>query len=256
MTTHTTPRAHGAFTWIDLVTPDLEAAKKFYQQLFGWEYLDTGEDFGHYHFALSQGRNAAGLNQLQPDSQTPSLWTLYFASDDAAADVARVKALGGQVYLEPMTVGDSGIMAVCADSTGAAFGLWQAINHIGASVEGEHGGIAWSEVAARDAAAACDFYGKLFGLTAHKMEGQEYFIMQRGEEMLFGVMQMDEQWGDLPPHWMGYFAIDNTDAAVERVISGGGKVIVPAFDTPYGRIAVIADPYGAVFSIVQLPAQG
>jgi len=254
MTTRTTPRAYGAFTWIDLVTPDLEAAKTFYEQLFGWKYFDTGEDFGHYHFALAQGRNAAGLNQLQPDSQTPSAWTPYLASDDAAADVARVKALGGQVYLEPMTVDDSGVMAICADPTGAVFGLWQAINHVGASVEAEHGGIAWSEVATHDAATACDFYGKLFDATALR-QSEEYSIMQRGEEMLFGVMQMAEEWGDMPPHWMGYFAIDNTDAAVERVLSGGGKVTAPPFDTPYGRIAVIADPYGAAFGIVQLPAQ-
>jgi predicted enzyme related to lactoylglutathione lyase len=64
-----------------------------------------------------------------------------FASADIDADVARVRTLGGQVYFEPMTVGDSGRMAICADPTGAAFGLWQAINHIGAAVENEHGGM-------------------------------------------------------------------------------------------------------------------
>ncbi len=109
-------------------------------------------------------------------------------------------------------------------------------------MEGEHGGLAWSEVNTRDAAAACDFYGKLFGLTPHKLEDQEYFIMQRDEEMFFGVLQMDEQWGDLPPHWMGYFAVDNTDAALERVLAAGGSIGAPAVDTPYGRMAVIARP--------------
>ena len=99
------------------------------------------------------------------------------------------------------------------------------------------------------------FYGKLFGLTARKSEDQEYFFMQHDDEMRFGVMPMDEQWGDLPPHWMGYFAVDNTDAALERVLAAGGSIGVPAFDTPYGRMAVIVDPYGAAVSIVQLPAQ-
>lgn len=254
MTTQTTPRAHGALTWMDLSTPDLEGAKRFYQQVFGWEYLDLGAEFGHYHYALADGRAAAGIGQMAPGSPMPPAWTMYLAS--AEGDVERVQALGGQVVLEPMAVGDAGKMAVCVDPTGAVFGLWQPIDFIGAAVEAEHGGLAWSEVNTRDAAAACEFYGKLFGLSPRKLEGQEYFIMQRGEEMAFGILQMDEQWGDRPPHWMGYFAVDNTDAALERVLAAGGSVGAPAFDTPYGRMAVIVDPAGAAISIVQLPAQG
>lgn len=254
MTTVTAPRPHGAFTWMDLTTTDLEGAKRFYRQVFGWEYLDLGAAFGHYHYALVNGRAAAGIGQLLPDSPMPPAWTIYLAS--AAGDVERVKALGGQVLLEPMTVGDAGRMAVCVDPTGAVFGLWQSINFIGAAVEAEHGSLAWSEVNTRDAAATCAFYGKLFGLTAQQTEDRKYFFMKRGEQALFGVMPMDEGQRHLPPHWMGYFAIDNTDAAVERVLAAGGSVFMPAFDTPYGRIAVIVDPYGAAFSLVQLPTQG
>ena len=250
MTTRTTPRPHGAFTWMDLSVPGLEGAKRFYQYVFGWEYHDLGAVFGHYRYALMHGRAAAGIGQSPPYMPMSSVWTVYLASVEG--DAERVQALGGQVIVETMTVGDAGRMTVCADPAGALFGLWQPINFIGAAVEGEHGGLAWSEVITRDAAATCDFYGKLFGLTAHKLEGQEYFIMQRGEEMFFGVLQMDEQWGDRPPHWMGYFAIDNTDAALERVIAAGGSIGAPAFDTPYGRIAVIVDPYGATAGIVQL----
>lgn len=255
MTTRTTIRPPGEPNWMDLVTPDLAAAKDFYRQIFGWDYLDTGADFGHYNMALAQGRNAAGINAIQPNTQMPSVWTIYFSSDDAAADVARVKALGGQVYLDPMTVGDSGVMAICADPTGAAFGLWQTINHIGASVDGEHGAMAWHEANTRDVATACTFYSDLFGLTPQKMEGMEYYILQRGEEMICGVGQMDANWEGVPPHWMGYFAVDDTDAALERVTAAGGAVVVPAFDMAYGRMAVITDPWGASISIVQLPAQ-
>ncbi len=254
MTTQTTPRAHGALTWMDLTTPDLEGAKRFYQQVFGWDYLDLGEQFGHYHYALANGRPAAGIGQSPPYMPMTSVWTMYLAS--AEGDIERVQALGGQVMLEPMTVGDAGKMAACADPTGALFGLWQPIDFIGAAVEAEHGSLAWSEVNTRDAAGACDFYGKLFGLTADKAGDRAYYFMKRGDVPLFGVMQMDEQWGDLPPHWMGYFAVDNTDAAVERVLAAGGSVSVPAFDTPFGRIAVIVDPYGAAISLVQLPTQG
>ena len=254
MTTRTTARRPGEPTWMDLATPDLGAAKEFYQQIFGWEYLDTGEAFGHYNFALSQGRNAAGLNQIQPEFPMPPAWTIYFSTDDAAADVGRIKALGGQVIADVMEIGTSGKMAICVDPTGAVFGLWEAKEHVGAGVENEHGGMTWHEVATRDSAAARDFYGALFDLTPQKMEGMEYYIMQHGADMVCGILQMDEQWEAIPPHWMGYFTVDHTDAALERVAAAGGKVMVPAFDMPYGRMAVIADPMGATFSIVKPPA--
>jgi len=256
MTTRTTKRPAGEPTWMDLATPDLEVAKKFYGEIFGWSFVDTGPDFAHYHFAQSQGRNAAGIGPIwPPDSGQPSAWTIYIASDDAAADAERVKALGGQVLVEPMAIADSGVMAVCADPTGPVFGLWQAINHIGSGVENEHGAMTWSEVNTRDSAAARDFYSTLSNATPHKMEEVDYYyIVQRGDDMLYGILQMDHHWEGIPPHWMGYFAVDNTDATIERAIAAGGKLQVPAFDMQYGRMAVLSDPAGANFSIVQPPA--
>lgn len=254
MTRRTTKRTAGEPTWFDLATPDLAVAKAFYQQIFGWEAVDTGPDFGHYHFAQLQGDNVVGIGQIwPPDSPQPSVWTIYFASDDAAADCERVKALGGQVMVEPMTIGDSGVMAICSDPTGAVFGLWQALNHIGSAVENEPGGLAWCEVNTRDAVAASAFYRELLNLTAVKADlaGTDYYYLQRGEAMLAGILQMDEQWAGIPPHWMGYFAVANTDAALERAVAAGGQVLVPAFDMQYGRMAVLRDPAGATFSIIQ-----
>lgn len=255
MTTRTTKRAAGTPTWLDLATPNLDVAKAFYKDVFGWDYFDTGPDFGHYNMAMSQGRNTAGIGPIwPPDSPQPSAWTIYLASDDVNADIKRVQELGGQVIVEPMVIADSGAMAICADPTGAAFGLWEAHNHIGSGVENEHGGMSWFEVYTRDTAAALAFYGALSDATGDKMEGMEYYTMQRGGDMLYGIMQMDENWEGIPPHWIGYFAVDNTDAACERAVAAGGQVRAPAFDTPYGRIAVLVDPAGAGFCVVQLPA--
>jgi predicted enzyme related to lactoylglutathione lyase len=256
MTTRTTKHSAGEPAWFDLATPDLAVAKAFYHQLFGWEYVQVGSDEMPYQYAQSQERNAAGIAPIRPpDSPQPSAWTVFFASDDAAADAARVQALGGQVIARPMTIGESGIMAVCADPTGPTFGLWQTINHIGFGVENEHGAAAWCEVNTWDATAARAFYGQLLNATPQTMEGADYyFVMQRGEAMLCGVLQMDHQWEGIPPHWMVYFGVDNTDAAIERAVAAGGKVQVPAFEMAYGRMAVLSDPAGAKFSIVQPPA--
>ena len=86
------------------------------------------------------------------------------------------------------------------------------------------------------------------------MEGMDYYILQHGFDMVCGVLQMDENWAGIPPHWMSYFTVDDTDAALERVVAAGGQVMVPPFDMAYGRMAVIADPYGATVSIVKPPA--
>ncbi|MBX2998713.1 MAG: VOC family protein [Caldilineaceae bacterium] len=256
MTTYTRKRDPGQPVWFDLATPDLEQAKQFYREIFGWDFVDTGENFGHYNLALAQGRSAAGMAALQPDAQMPSAWTVYFSSDNAAADAARVQELGGQVLMDTMPVGPLGTMAICADPTGAVFGLWQAGEHFGFGVEGEHGAFAWCEVNTPNAAATSEFYGKLFDLTAHPMQGgdTEYFIMQRGEKMICGVLQMDARWEGIPPHWMNYFYVDNTDATIEKATAAGGTLMVPAFDIPYGRMAVLNDPGNASFSIVLPPA--
>jgi predicted enzyme related to lactoylglutathione lyase len=254
MANYTTKRAAGEPVWLELVTSDLEAATSFYRQVLGWDYVDTGADFGRYHLALARGHNAAGITPMQPDMQIPSAWAIYFSSDDAAADAERVKALGGEVIFDVMAVGDLGTMALCADPTGAVFGLWQAGTHIGASIDGEPGAMAWCEVSTSDSAAAREFYGKLFDLTPQRMEGDtEYYIMHRGEQMVCGILQIDSNWAGIPPHWMCYFAVDNTDAAIERAIAAGGKLAVPAFDIAYGRMAVLTDPGNANVSIVQLP---
>lgn len=254
MSTRTTKRPAGEPTWFDLATPDLEGAKAFYQQVFGWQYVDTGPDFGNYNMALAAGRNVAGVGPIfPPDSPQPSAWTVYFASEDAAADCERVKTLGGQVLVEPMVIGDSGAMAICIDPTGAAFGFWQANQHIGSAAQNEHGAMTWCEVHTQDITAARDFYTELLNMTASKMEGVDYYTLQRGDAVLAGLLQMDQNWAGIPPHWTAYFAVNNTDAAIERAVAAGGNLQVPAVDTPYGRMAVLRDPAGATFSIMQLP---
>ena len=82
----------------------------------------------------------------------------------------------------------------------------------------------------------------------------EYYTMQRGDDNICGVLQMDENWEGIPPHWTSYFAVDDTDAACEQAAAAGGEVRVPAFHTPFGRIAVLSDPFGATFSVVQMAA--
>lgn len=248
MSTFDKPKPAGTPTWFDLTTPDAAKAHAFYTELFGWSYNVSGPELGYYAMAQLDGKNVAGLGPPAPDSNMPSVWSVYLASDDIQADIAKIKQLGGQLLFEPMQVPDQGTMVMATDPTGAAFGLWQSGKHVGAEIAEVPGSMVWCEVNSRDAVKARDFYCALFGLTWSSMPGMEYYTLQRGEANLAGVLQMDQNWHEsIPAHWIPYFAVANTDEAIKVALEHGGKVRVEPFDTPFGRIAWIEDPFGAVF---------
>ena len=248
--------APGTVTWVDLMSSNPEKARAFYAGLFGWTFEVGPAETGFYAMAKLGGANVAGVGGQPPGAQMPSAWNLYFATDDVDATVARAKELGGSLVMGPMNIMEEGRLAFLADPTGAHFGLWQARRHTGAQVIDEPGAMVWREVNTPDAAKARDFYGKLFNLEAKKLEGpMEYWTLHRGDQTVGGVLQMTKEWEGVPPHWMTYFAVPSADAAVQKITELGGKVSVPPFDTPYGRISVVNDPTGAVFSIVQQPAR-
>ena len=247
----------GTPTWVDLMSSDPERARRFYGELFGWTFQVGGPETGHYATAQRDGCNVAGIGSPPPGAQAPALplWNLYFATDDADATAAKVQALGGAVVTAPMDVMDAGRLAFFTDPTGAGFGVWQARAHRGAQIVDEPGTMCWREVNTPDAPRACEFYGKVFGLEPKKLEataGFDYWTLHRGPITAGGVLQMTNEWAGVPPHWMTYFAVEDTDAAAKRVVDLGGKVSVPPFDSPYGRISVVNDPGGATFSIIKL----
>ena len=114
--------------------------------------------------------------------------------------------------------------------------------------------MAWSEVNTRDAKKASEFYAKVFELSPQVMEDapSEYYMLNQSGAPAAGVNQMTAEWGEAPAHWMPYFAVANLTSAIGRVKSGGGTVLQGPFDSPYGQIAIIADPQGATFSIIEL----
>lgn len=254
MVTYATAKQAGTPTWLDLMTPNMDESKAFYRAVLGWEYNGGEPEFGGYTTATVAGQQAAGLMNLMP--ATPPMaagWYLYFATDDIEADAARVEELGGKVVYPPMAVGTFGSMATCTDPTGATFSLWQANQHIGTGVAGEPGAAAWYELYTTNAAQARDFYAALLGASVSPMEGMEYYVLKHGSEELCGIMQIDPSWGEFPQQWGIYFAVPNTDAAVATATAHGGTLIGTVDDSPFGRLAALTDPHGAMFKIVQLP---
>jgi predicted enzyme related to lactoylglutathione lyase len=255
MTTYAQAKPAGTPTWIDLMAPDIDAARAFYHAVFGWEYDIGGPEFGGYTTARLGQRMTAGLMGPQPGAPPmPAAWSLYFATDNIEADLARAVELGAKVVSPAMAVGDFGSMAVCEDPSGAAYSFWQAGSHVGSQVTDEPGSTTWFELYAPNAKQARDFYTAMLKATADPAPGGlEYYVLKHGDKMLGGIMQIDPSWGDFRPQWITYFAVANAEQTVALVKEHGGKALSKIDDSPFGRNVALSDPGGAYFKIVQPP---
>ena len=250
--------APGTPCWVDLATPDLEAAEKFYGPLLGWEIpeLPNSAEMGGYRRAKKAGRDVAGAMPLMQEGQPPA-WGTYVAVADADTTAAAVKDAGGSVISVPMDVMELGRMAIFADPTGAVFGIWQPGTFAGAELVNEPGALAWNELGTRDPGAAKAFYAAVFGWGFRDNDMGEmgtYTEWLNGEDSIGGMLDISGRLPDeIPAHWLVYFAVENTDAAIETVKSSGGNVPFGPVDIPAGRFAVGADPWGAAFAVIQMP---
>lgn len=245
----------GAPCWADLSTPDLAGAQRFYSGLFGWTFTEPQAEMGNYSQALKGGKTVVGVAPKMPGQDMPTVWSVYLKGSDADETARRITAGGGNLMFPPMDIPGAGRMLFAFDPTGAAFGVWQPREHTGAQVFGEPGAMCWHEVATRDPERCDGFYQSLFGYEQVQVgDGKnfDYTVWKIDGQDVGGRMKMTPEWEGIPPHWMVYFAVEDADASTAKVRELGGQVRHGPFDSPYGRIAVIADPYGAVFSIIQL----
>lgn len=251
--------APGSFCWIELMTTDGPGAKKFYGELFGWEAQDSpiGPDQVYTIFQLNGKAVAASYQKGEDMKQVPTNWASYIAVTSADETAAKAKSLGGTVVQGPFDAMEHGRMAVIADPTGAHFCIWQPKQHKGVGVKGETNSLCWNELLTGDTEKAKDFYTKLFGWKSKTDSGATpYTEWINGEEHIGGMMQIQPQMGPMPPNWGIYIAVDDCDAKVEKAKSLGGRVYVSPTDIPnVGRFAVLSDPQGAVFNIIQLNLQ-
>lgn len=254
--------APGTFCWIDLGTPDSAAAKRFYTALFGWTAEDRamGPDAA-YTILSRDGRPVAALYPQETASQGgPPHWLNYISVASASDAARRAKELGGMVLMDPFDVLDVGRMALVQDPTGAVLALWEARRHAGAGVVGEMNAMCWNELATSDRHRAQAFYTALFGWSAGTGTAAEtsYTTFSRDGAARGGMLPIEVSRGPMPSHWLVYFAVSDCDGQTALVQSLGGTVRVPPSQVPgIGRLAVVVDPQGAAFAVIEpLPAWG
>ena len=246
----------GVPSWVDLSSPDLAKSREFYGALFGWNCPEGPPEAGGYSVCDIGGKPVAGLGpKMNPDM--PSAWMTYVNVDSADETVAKAKANGAMVFVEPMDVMDAGRMAILADPEGAVIGLWQPKAHMGAQLANEPGAFCWNELITTDLDKSKAFYKAVFGWDAQDQSapGSEhaYTEWRLTGRSIGGMMpKMPEMPGEMPPNWSVYFAVADTDASAAKAKDLGGAVLREPADIEPGRFAVLADNVGAVFNILAL----
>ncbi len=254
-----TDRPTGAPCWIDLMTSDAAGAQEFYSSLFGWTATKSDEEkYGGYITFSLDGRDVAGCMAKDADNPVPDTWSVYLKTADARATAAAAAEHGGSVFVEPMEVPEMGVMAFVGDPGGAGVGLWQAAPFEGFEVVDEPNAPAWFELHSRSYAADVAFYRDVLGWDTHVMSDTpefRYTTLGADPQAAAGIMDASGVRGETPPAWSVYFRVEDCTAACARAAELGGSVVDAPVDSPYGRLATVADPTGAVLTLIG-PAAG
>jgi len=251
---------HGTFNWVDLRAHDMERAKRFYGELFGWTATDEDTQGGPPYATFSLGgKSAAGLGQTSAEMKEQgvvSLWNTYVAVTSAASLERTAVEHGGSVIMPSMTVMSAGMMGFLADPEGAVFATWEADQHQGSEIVNVPGAFCWNELAVRDIDAAKAFYEKIFGWTMVEKHIPDVptrtMIIKVRDREIGHALQMNADWEGIPAHWKVYFSVADCDDSAASAQSLGGKVLVPPMDIPPGRFSLLQDDQGAMFYIIAL----
>jgi hypothetical protein len=192
---------------------------------------------------------------LRPEERqhgVPPHWMIYIAVDNADAAVAKAQQLGGTALAPAFDVMDAGRMAVIQDPTGAVFCPWQAKRNTGIGIAAVHGSLCWADLSTPDVKRASDFYAGFFGweISADPKDKSGYLHIKNGETFIGGIPPAAYRQPGTPPHWLAYFLVVDVDASASKAKGMGANLYVPPMTVEgVGRMAIMADPQGAVFAV-------
>lgn len=247
---------HGRFSWYELLTTDMEGARTFYADVVGWGTQDASTPGNAYTFFRIGQAPVGGMMYLPDEVKRrggSQCWIGYVAVDDVDASVARLRQLGGSVYLPPTDVPGVSRVAVVTDAQRTTIALvkWLTPPEQAASAADKTGRVGWHELLAVDREKALAFYRGLFGWQNGGMEtsgGHSYQVVSVAGQAFGGISAKPEMVK--LPFWLFYFGVGDIDAAVERVKAGGGRILEGPLDFPGVRIARCEDPQGVMFALM------
>src|SRR5208283_2391185 len=254
------PEHHaGKVIFAELVTPDLAASKRFYGELFGWTFRDYEAGARHYSEASLAGHPVAGLfhKDLPEGSHRQPSWLTYISAQDV--DVATKLALekGAKVLFEPHTIPDRGREAVFADPQGAVFVALASSSGDPPDVLAVPGDWIWSSLITSDPDTDAAFYQKLFDYEVFDLpaeEGAQHLMLVSDDYARASVNTLPASRPNSHPHWLNYVRVEDAVKMTAKVVALGGRVLVePRVDRHGGKVALVADPLGAPFGLLEWP---
>ncbi|MFD3539154.1 VOC family protein [Streptomyces sp. NPDC058662] len=248
----------GAPCWVSLLARDQEGARRFYGAVLGWEF-PPGRPGAGTVVAFRDGAPVAGIGALGGSSAVPVAWTPYFAVEDADATAARIRERGATVAVGPLAFG-TGRAALAADPAGAVFGFWQG-EVVPDWAVGRGSAPAWLELRTRDAFAAAIFYGEVLdwgsdpaGRCTVAYE-HDHVVLRHGHDTVARISGGALEQAPDPearPRWHVHFRVPDLEAAIEAAGELGGRAASPVQTSALSRGIVLADPEGALFTVVAL----
>lgn len=242
----------GTPCWTDLMTNDIEKAKDFYSNVFGWEmYTNPSEDFGGYTTGQLDGEVVCGFMSTQGQEQ-PNAWNVYLATNNIDQTLEQVSANGGNVVMDKMIVGEHGSMAVAQDPQGAFVSFWQAEKMIGSTIANEYNTVCWDELATSDLEGAKKFYTAVCGWEENEKSSNEYLEFNVNGTLRGGARPLSEHEAKMmPSYWGVYFRVQSLADAREAIEKNGGEILTPVMNADKLEFQACKDSTGAVFSICQ-----
>jgi predicted enzyme related to lactoylglutathione lyase len=248
----------GKFVWFDLLTNDLPGTKRFYGELFNWEFEGSASENATYATIKNNDTMIGGIVHFErlDENISESRWLSYLSVADADKAVDQFRKGGATVLKEPRDVSGRGRVAVVKDPQGAMLVLLRTKDGDPEETEITTGSWTWNELWTTDVTASISFYKSLSGFTQESVDmpaGETYHHLKQADQVRAGVVMIP--WEDVQPNWLPYIAVADISATVARVKALGGEVLVdPGDELDEDSVAIISDPSGAAFGIQKLVA--
>ena len=249
----------GKVVLVQLVTPDLAVAKRFYGGLFGWRFRDLQLGGDDYSEAFLDGQFVAGLlhKAVASGERRQSSWLTFLSVADVDAARSLAVAHGAKVLLAPHTIPGRGREAVLADPQGAVFAVLASSAVDPPDEMADPGEWIWSSLSTPDPEANAGFYQTLFGYEVFELpadEGARHLMLASDNYARASANPLPSNRPDGRPYWLNYIHVEDVAAMSAKVISLGGRVLVePRMDRHGGKVAIVADPLGAPFGLLEWP---
>lgn len=250
-------RLVGKFVWYDLFIHDLESIVPFYEALFGWSFENiTPRD----NLVKTIYRNGAPIGngvQVKPAKKNhrESHWLGFLSVEDVDSTSRAVVENKGTIHMDPKDLPERGRVAVIKDPQGAYVALVTSTHGDPPDSDDIENRWVGSELWTRSIDAALEFYSPLFDYEVERIpmnDGSIYTILVGDEETRAAVVKIPWE-EEIRPIWIPYVAVKDVPATINKAENLGGTILTHVDpSTQKNPNAIIADPQGTVFGVVQI----